>query len=149
MNHSKVIKYIKSQFKNFVNGKIKYYERYICNSLDKSIKNQYTLKNPALLECGIIDSLKELNRQLSAENNECIKHLQESFSYRLSVDNDYVHENIHLYNNFNILAIRIKKLYNQFDDENKDWHINNKINIIDIRMNDHYGYILYETNNQL
>ena len=149
MNHSKVINYIKSQFKNFVNGKIKYYERYICNSLDKSIKNQYTLKNPALLECGIIDSLKELNRQLSAENNECIKHLEESFSYRLSVDNDYVHENIHLYNNFNILAIRIKKLYNQFDDENKDWHINNKINIIDIRMNDHYGYILYETNNQL
>ena len=34
MNHSKVINYIKSQFKNFVNGKIKYYERYICNSLD-------------------------------------------------------------------------------------------------------------------
>ena len=108
MNHSKVIKYIKSQFKNFVNGKIKYYERYICNSLDKSIKNQYTLKNPALRECGIIDSLKELNRQLSAENNEYIKHLEERFSYRLSVDNDYVHENTHLYNNFNILAIRIK-----------------------------------------
>ena len=84
------------------------------------IKHQYTLKNPALREYSIIDSLKELNRQLSAENNECIKHLEESFSYRLSVDNDYVHENIHLYNNFNILAIRIKKLYNQFDDENKD-----------------------------
>ena len=108
MNHSKVIKYIKSQFKNFVNGKIEYYEWYICNSLDKSIKNQYTLKNPALRECGIIDSLKELNRQLSAENNEYIKHLEERFSYRLSVDSDYVHENTHLYNNFNILAIRIK-----------------------------------------
>ena len=109
MNHSKVINYIKSQFKNFVNGKIKYYERYICNSLDKSIKNQYTLKNPALLECGIIDSLKELNRQLSAENNGCIKHLEESFSYRLSMDNDYFNENIHLFDNFNILSIRIKK----------------------------------------
>ena len=36
MNHSKVIKYIKSQFKNIVNGKIKYYDRYICNSLDKT-----------------------------------------------------------------------------------------------------------------
>ena len=44
------------------------------------IKHQYTLKNPALREYSIIDSLKELNRQLSAENNECIKHLEESFS---------------------------------------------------------------------
>ena len=123
MNHSKVIKYIKSQFKNFVNGKIKYYERYICNSLDKSIKNQYTLKNPALLECGIIDSLKELNRQLSAENNECIKHLQESFSYRLSVDNDYFNENIHLFDNFNILSIRIKKETNNLMMKTKIIHI--------------------------
>ena len=150
MNHSKVINYIKSQFKNFVNGKIKYYERYICNSLDKSIKNQYTLKNPALLECGIIDSLKELNRQLSAENNECIKHLEESFSYRLSVGNNYFNENIHLYDRLNILPIGIKRINNKFDDEKEDHsHIANKINTIDIRMYDHYGYVLYETNNQL
>ena len=56
-----------------VNDKIKYHEQYICNSLNKLIKNQYTLKNPVLHEYCIIDSLKEFNRQLSAENNECIK----------------------------------------------------------------------------
>ena len=44
--------------------------------------------------------------------------------------------------------MRIKK--NEFDDENEDnSHITNKINIIDIRMNNCYGYILYETQNQL
>ena len=44
----------------------------------------------------------------------------------------------------------MKKINYEFDDENKDnSHITNKINIIDIRMIDRYGYILYETNNQL
>ena len=49
MNHTKIIKYIKSKFKNIVNHKIKYYERYICNSINKLMKNQYSLKNLTLL----------------------------------------------------------------------------------------------------
>ena len=68
MNHTKAIKYIKSQFKNIVDIKINYYEQYIRNSLNKLITNQYALKHPALCEYSIIDSLQELNRQLSAEN---------------------------------------------------------------------------------
>ena len=48
MNHTKAIKYIKSQFKNRLNIKTNYCERYICNSLNKLIKNQYVLKHPAL-----------------------------------------------------------------------------------------------------
>ena len=44
MNHTKAIKYIKSQFKNSVNIKTNYYEEYICNSLNTLIKNQYALK---------------------------------------------------------------------------------------------------------
>ena len=150
MNHTKIIKYIKSQFRNALNDKIKYYEQYICNSLNKLIRDQYSLKNPALREYCIIDSRNRLNRQLSGENNECIKDLEELFLYRLSVDNDYFNKNIHLYDNLNILPIRMKKINYEFDDENKDnSHITNKINIIDIRMIDCYGYILYETNNQL
>ena len=148
MNHTKIIKYIKSQFRNAVNDRIKYYERYICSSLNKLIRDQYSLKNTALREYCIIDSRKGLNRQLSGENNECIKGFEEFFLY--SVDNDYFNKNIHLYDNLNILPIRIKKINYEFDDENKDnSHITNKINIIDIRMIDRYGYILYETNNQL
>ena len=69
---------------------------------------------------------------------------------RKFVDNDYFNKNIHLYDNLNILPIRIKKTNYEFDDENKDnSHITNKINITDIRMIDRYWYILYETNNQL
>ena len=109
MNHTKIIKYIKSKFKNIVNDKIKYYERYICNSIDKLIKNQYSLKNLTLCEHCFIDSLKELNSQLSAESSECIKHLEESFSYRLSIENNYSKEKIQIYVNLNIFPIRIKK----------------------------------------
>ena len=42
MNHTKIVRYIKSKFKNVVNDKIKYHEGYICNSLNKLIKDEYT-----------------------------------------------------------------------------------------------------------
>ena len=94
MNHTKIVKYIKSQFKNVVNDKIKYHEGYICNSLNKLIKDEYTLKYLALREHCITDSMDEFNRQLSGENNECIKHLEESFLYRLTLGNDYFNKNV-------------------------------------------------------
>ena len=43
----------------------------------------------------------------------------------------------------NILPIRIKKINNENNDED-NLHITNKRKIIDIKMNNHYGYILYE-----
>ena len=115
---------------------------HIHNSLNKLIKNQYALKNSVLREYCIIDSLKEFNRQLSAENNECIKELEENVLYRLSLDNDYFHENIDICNNMNILPIRIKNINDENDDEDNS-HITYKINIIDIKMNNHYGYIYH------
>ena len=59
MSHEKIIKYIKSQFKNIFNDKIKYHEQHICNSISKS-KDQYTLKNPILRKNCIIVSPKNL-----------------------------------------------------------------------------------------
>ena len=59
MSHEKIIKYIKSQFKNIFNDKIKYHEQHICNSISKS-KDQYTFKNPILRKNCIIVSLKNL-----------------------------------------------------------------------------------------
>ena len=109
MNHTEIIKYIKSQFKTVVDDKIKYHERYIRSSINKLIKSHYTLKNPLLREYFIIDSLKKFNKQLSAENNECIKYLEESILYRLSIDNNYFNKNIDICDNMNILPIRIKK----------------------------------------
>ena len=77
-----------------VNDKIKYHEGYICISLNKLIKDEYTLKNPVLREDCITDSMDEFNRQLSAENNECIMHLEKSFLYRLTLGNDYFNKNV-------------------------------------------------------
>ena len=145
MNHTEIIKYIKSQFKNVVDDKIKYHERYIRSSINKLIKSQYTLKNPLLREYFIIDSLKKINKQLSAENNECMKYLEESILYRFSIDNNYFNKNIDICDNMNILPIRIKKINNDENDNENNSHIANKINIIDIKMNNHYRYILYES----
>ena len=145
MNHTEIIKYIKSQFKNVIDDKIKYHERYIRSSPNKLIKNQYTLKNPVLREYFIIDSLKKFNKQLPAENNECIKHLEESILYRLSIDSNYFNKNIDVCDNMNILPIRIKTINNDQNVNEDNSHITNKINIIDIKMNNYYGYILYET----
>ena len=145
MSHTEIIKYIKSQFKNVIDDKIEYHERYIRSSLNKLIKNQYILKNPVLREYFIIDSLKEFNKQLPAENNECIKHLEESILYRLSIDSNYFNKNIDVCDNMNILPIRIKTINNDQNVNEDNSHITNKINIIDIKMNNYYGYILYET----
>ena len=145
MNHTEIIKSIKSQFKNVVDDKIKYHERYIRSSPNKLIKNQYTLKNLVLREYFIIDSLKKFNKQLPAENNECIKHLEESILYRLSIDSNYFNKNIDVCDNMNILPVRIKTINNDQKVNEDNSHITNKINIIDIKMNNYYGYILYET----
>ena len=64
MNHSDVIKYIKSQFKNMLNDKIKSMEKSITNNL----KKQYKLKNPILHKHCIIDSIEEFNELLAIEN---------------------------------------------------------------------------------
>ena len=45
----------------------------------------------------------------------------------------------------NILPIRIKTINNDQNVNEDNSHITNKINIIDIKMNNYYGYILYET----
>ena len=64
MNHSDVIKHIKSQFKNMLNDKIKSMEQSITNNL----KKQYKLKNPILHKHCIIDSIEEFNKLLAIEN---------------------------------------------------------------------------------
>ena len=135
MNHTKIIKYIKSQFKNVVDDKIKYHEQSIKNSLIQPIKNnltkQYNLKNPILCEYCIANSIEDFNTQLSAENSEYIKEVDHIFSYRLTVDNDYFDENIFISDDTKILPTRIKIIINDDEDNNslaKD--ITDKIKII-------------------
>ena len=119
MNHTKIIKYIKSQFKNINDEKIKYHEQTIKNSLMKPIvntlKRQYTLKNPILYEYCIINSIEDFNKQVSSESSEYAKETHQIISYKLSVDNNQVNNKINITDDMRIIPIRIEKVASDYD----------------------------------
>ena len=147
MSHEYVIKYIKSQFKNMHDDKIKSLERPIRSNL----KKQYKLKSHILHEYCIINSIDEFNRLLTAENKEFINEIGEIDEYMLKVDNKYFDEIIYISDDIKIIPIRIEKNINKVnedDDSDKDSLIidtSDEIKIISIEKNNHCGYILYET----
>ena len=145
MSHEYLIKYIKSQFKNMHDDKIKSLERPIRSNL----KKQYKLKNPILHEYCIINSIDEFNRLLTAENKEFINEIGEIDEYMLKVDNKYFDEIIYISDDIKIIPIRTEKNINkknEDDDDDKD--TSNKIKITSIEKGNHCGYILYETSDK-
>ena len=156
MNHTKIIKYIKSHFKNILDENIKFYEQIIKNNYMKPIANthtqkKYTLKNPLLYEDCIINSIEDLNRQLSSESQEYAKETDQIIQY---IDTNYFYSKIDITDGIRILPIRMEKITTNNNDvsDNNDASDNqlkidttNKINIISIEMNNYFGYILYET----
>ena len=145
MSHEYVIKYIKSQFKNMHDDKIKSLECPIRSNL----KKQYKLKNPILHEYCIINSIDEFNRLLTAENKEFINEIGEIDECMLKVDNKYFDEIIYISDDIKIIPIRIEKNINkknEDDDDDKD--TSNKIKITSIEKGNHCGYILYETSDK-
>ena len=147
MSHEYLIKYIKSQFKNMHDDKIKSLECPIRSNL----KKQYKLKNPILHEYCIINSIDEFNRLLTAENKEFINEIGEIDEYMLKVDNKYFDEIIYISDDIKIIPIRIEKNINKVnenDDSDKDSLMidtSDKIKIISVEKSNHCGYILYET----
>ena len=147
MSHEYVIKYIKSQFKNMHDDKIKSLECPIRSNL----KKQYKLKSHILHEYCTINSIDEFNRLLTAENKEFINEIGEIDEYMLKVDNKYFDEIIYISDDIKIIPIRIEKNINKVnedDDSDKDSLIidtSDEIKIISIEKNNHCGYILYET----
>ena len=147
MSHEYVIKYIKSQFKNMHDDKIKSLERPIRSNL----KKQYKLKSHILHEYCTINSIDEFNRLLTAENKEFINEIGEIDECMLKVDNKYFDEIIYISDDIKIIPIRIEKNINKVnedDDSDKDSLIidtSDEIKIISIEKNNHCGYILYET----
>ena len=139
MSHEYVIKYIKSQFKNMYDDKIKSLECPIRSNL----KKQYKLKNPILHEYCIINSIDEFNRLLTAENKEFINEIGEIDEYMLKVDNKYFDEIIYISDDIKIIPIRIEKNINKVnedDDSDKDSLIidtSDEIKIISIEKNNH------------
>ena len=151
MNHEYVIKYIKSQFKNMLDDKIKSLE----HPIRSNIKKQYKLKNPLLHQYCIINSIDEFNRLLTAENKEYMNEIGKIGEYIVTVDNKYFNESIYISDDVRIIPIGIEKniiKVNEDDDDDKDSLIidtNDKIKIISIQKNNYWGYILYETSDML
>ena len=142
MSHKYLIKYMRSQFKNMHDDKIKSLELPIRSNL----KKQYKLKSPILHEYCIINSIDEFNRLLRAENKEFINEIGEIDEYTLTVDNKYFDEIIYISDDIKIIPIRIEKNINKVngdDDDDKD--TSHKIKIISIEKGNHCGNILYET----
>ena len=145
MSHEYLIKYIKSQFKNMHDDKIKSLERPIRSNL----KKKYKLKSHILHEYCTINSIDEFNRLLTAENKEFINEIGEIDEYMLKVDNKYFDEIIYISDDIKIIPIRIEKNINkknEDDDDDKD--TSNKIKITSIEKGNHCGYILYETSDK-
>ena len=143
MSHEYLIKYMKSQFKNMHDDKIKSLELPIRSNL----KKQYKLKSPILHEYCIINSIDEFNRLLRAENKEFINEIGEIDEYMLTVDNKYFDEIIYISDDIKIIPIRIEKSINKVngDDDDDDKDTSHKIKIISIEKGNHCGNILYET----
>ena len=143
MNHEYVIKYIKSQFKNMLDDKIKSLEYPIRSNL----KKQYKLKNPILHEYCIISSIDEFSKLLTAENKEFINEIGEIDKYILTVDNKYFNESIYISDDIKIIPIGIEKNINKVndDDDDDDKNTYEKMKIISIEKSNHCGYILYKT----
>ena len=142
MSHKYLIKYMRSQFKNMHDDKIKSLELPIRSNL----KKQYKLKSPILHEYCIINSIDEFNRLLRAENKEFINEIGEIDEYMLTVDNKYFDEIIYISDDIKIIPIRIEKNINKVNgDEDDDKDTSHKIKIISIEKGNHCGNILYET----
>ena len=98
MNYTKIIKYIKSHFKNILDENNKFHEQITKNNYIKHIvniqKKQYTLKNPRIHERYIINSIEDLNRQISSESREYAQEIHQIIPYKLSLDNNYFNSKI-------------------------------------------------------
>ena len=99
-------------------------------------KQKYTLKNRALHEHCLINTLEKLNKLLLLENNKYMYNTEDN--YELTLENSYFTEHVVIDEDERILPIRIKKTD---ENVNKDSLL---INIIDINKHNYYGYILYE-----
>ena len=100
------------------------------------LKHKYTLKNPALHEQWLTNTLENLNKLLSVENNEYVNNTEDS--YISTLENNYFTEHIVIDEDEKILPIRIKKTNENVD---KDIYM---LRIVDIVKNNYYGYILYQ-----
>ena len=132
MNHRENISHNKHHLKNMFDKEIVSMEHYIVINL----KQKYKLKNRALHEQCLINTLEKLNKLLLLENNKYMNNTEDN--YELTLENSYFTEDVVIDEDERTLPIRIKKT-----DEiiNKDIYM---LRTVDIVKNNYSGYILYE-----
>ena len=143
MNHKEIIKYIKINFKNRLDDKIKSFEQTVKNNL----KKPYKLKNPILHEYCIINTIEELNKLLSIENLIFTTEIDaDTDKYILTVDNDFFNEHINISDD-KIIPIKIEKIITEADELSIDDTEDKQVRILSFEKNNYCGCILYEIRN--
>ena len=143
MNHEEVIKYIKNNFQNMLDDKIKSFE----NSVRNNLKKPFKLKNPILHEYCIINTIEEFNRLLSTENSIfSTKNDADTDKHMLTVDNDFFNKHINISDD-KIIPIKIEKIITEKDELIIDYAEYTQVRILSFEKNNYCGYILYEIRN--
>ena len=143
MNHEEVLKYIKNNFQNMLDDKIKSFE----NSVKNNLKKPFKLKNPILHEYCIINTIEEFNRLLSTENSIfSTENDADTDKHMLTVDNDFFNKHINISDD-KIIPIKIEKIITEKDELIIDYAEYTQVRILSFEKNNYCGYILYEIRN--
>ena len=143
MNHEENTKYIKINFQNMPDDKIKSFKQ----SVNNNPKKAYKLKNPILHEYCIINTIAELNQSLSIENLIFTTEIDaDTDKYMFTVDNDFFNEHINISDD-KIIPIKIEKIITEKDELIIDYAEYTQVRILSFEKNNYCGYILYEIRN--
>ena len=132
MNHTDNIKCIKAILFNTYNKSTQLMKHNIADNLH----NKYKLRNPAIHELCLINSIDKLSKTLSYEFVDVMNNTEDN--YKLTLDNNYFDETFLIDKNERIIPIRLRRVNEIYD------AVSSKINILDINKNNYCGYILYE-----
>ena len=132
MNHTDNIKYIKSMLFKTCNKSIQLMKHNIADNLH----NKYKLRNPAIHELCLVNSIEKVNKILSYKFVDVMNNIVDN--YKSTLHNNYFDETLLIDKNERILPIRLRREDDMYD------AVSCKINILDINKNNHCGYILYE-----
>ena len=132
MNHTDNIKYIKSMLFKTCNKSIQLMKHNIADNLH----NKYKLRNPAIHELCLVNSIEKVNKILSYKFVDVMNNIVDN--YKSTLHNNYFDETLLIDKNERILPIRLRREEEMYD------AVSCKINILDINKNNYCGYILYE-----
>ena len=123
MNHTDNIKYIKSMLFKTCNKSIQLMKHNIADNLH----NKYKLRNPAIHELCLVNSIEKVNKILSDKFVDVMNNIVDN--YKSTLHNNYFDETLLIDKNERILPIRLRREEEMYD------AVSCKINILDINKN--------------